>query len=552
MPASGPGDSGDNDPSREDEPTETASDSSRQPARSAANRESVGGRSRSNQDGGQAQSNTRNGNSRDETEAGTQHRSFLVECLDDAEQAKRRLPYVIQLLEADEKPLRVLAATTCCLVAVETDDEELVEYLVRRMSDRLEEGEVSLELTTALDYLSSEYSEYVSELLAELATEDEQTVPLPEVGNFTRNYYYGYEPERDGIGRTRIAGEGVEDDPRQTVADRQREERERFEYEQHREIDSEDDDEEDDETTGGDTEGGGTNPEAMVRRTTNASSIAVRSRFDELHVQGQRRSGRFSTTYEALVGQGGEQQAVALRLVRRPDKTADLPVFEEEIRGYLERWRDVGEHEHIVTVLDWGVEPQPWLATSLARETLADRERNDFRTALANAMDIVDALSSAHQNDVIHGGLDAKNVVFPTGTFEDVTEQALLLDNVGMMQVFRHYFAPADCLDPRYAAPEYYSNRFGRIDHATDIYQLGAIFYRLFTGQPPHTGDFDSIRGSILSSHPTPPSDVVDDIPAEIDGIISKAMAKQKLRRYETVEHLHQELAGIADEYEYV
>lgn len=552
MPPSEPGDSGDNDSSRNRETTRPNSDQSRQSTQSGSNRESQERQSQDSQDETQSRDSQDEPQPQDRTVDSAQQRSFLIDCLDDPEQAKQRLPYVVRLLETDEKPIRVLAATMCCLIAVETDDEELIEYLVRRLSDRLGEGEVSLELTTALDYLSSEYSEYVSTLLEELADEDDQDVPLPEVGNFTRNYYYGHEPERAGVGRTRIAGKGVEDDPTQTVADRQQEEREKFEYEQHREIGPEETEEEQPPADDGSGDGGGTNPEAMIRRTRDASSIAVRSRFDELYVQGERRSGRFSTTYEALVGQSGEQQAVGLRLIRKPDRVADLPVFEKELREYLERWQGVGVHDHIVTVLDWGVEPRPWMATSLARETLAERDHTGFLTALGNGMDIVDALSSAHQNDVIHGGLDAKNVVFPMGAFEDVTEQAPLLDNVGMMQVFRHYFNPADCLDPRYAAPEYYTNRFGRIDHATDIYQLGAIFYRLFTGRPPHTGDFDSVRDSILTSHPTPPSNVVDDIPEEIDELILKAMAKQKLRRYETVEHLHQELASIAEGYEYV
>jgi hypothetical protein len=564
MQSSGPGESEENDSARTQESTRTSSDSSRQssrsdsgPSRSGTDSSQSGSdrdseKQESSQEEKQSQSDQEHRQSEDERVDIEQQRSFLIDCLDDAEQAKQRLPYVVRLLETDEKPIRVLAATTCCLIAVETDDTDLIEYLVRRLSDRLGEGEVSLELTTALDYLSSEYSEYVSTLLAELAEEDDQDVPLPEVGNFTRNYYYGHDPTREGVGRTRIAGEGVEDDPTMTVADRQQEEREKFEYEQHREIDPDEEDEDEIPDVEDSDEDGGTNPEAMIRRTKDASSIAVRSRFDELYVQGERRSGRFSTTYESLVGQGGEQRAVGLRLVHQPEKTADVPAFQKELRGYLKRWQAVGEHDHIVTVLDWGIEPRPWIATSLARERLSDREYIDFRTALGNAMDLVDALSSAHQNDVIHGGLDAQNVVFPEGAFEDVTEQAPLLDNVGLMQVFRHYFAPADCLDPRYAAPEYYTNRFGRIDHATDIYQLGAIFYRLFTGQPPHTGDFDSIRGSILTSHPTPPSDIVDDVPEEIDNLITKAMARQKLRRYETVEHLHQELASIAAEYEYV
>lgn len=470
-----------------------------------------------------------------------QQRSFLFDCLRDTEQAKQRLPYILRLLDTDEKPIRVLAATTCCLVAVETDDKQLIEYLVRRLSDRLSEDEISLELTTALDYLSSEYSEYVDQLLAEIAKEQDEDVPLPEVGNFTRNYYYGYDPSREGTGRMRIAGQNTDENLRMTVSDTQQEEREQTEHEREREPSETTEDEE--ETRGGFGD---------ADQTSEASAVAVQSTFDELHLQGERRSGRYSTIYEALVERGGERQAVALRLITRPEDVSVIGVFDDEISDYLRRWQAVSDHDHIVTILDWGREPQPWIATPLAGESLADREHTDFETAIGNALDIVDALSTAHQHDVVHAGLDATNVVFPSDSFGDVAQQAPLLDNVGLLQCVRHYFNPGDRLDPRYAAPEYYSERFGKVDHATDIYQLGTVMYKLFTGRPPHTGSFDAIRDSVLQSTPPPPSAIGHEVPEAIDDLLSKAMAKQKIRRYETVEHLHQELASIAENYGYV
>lgn len=481
------------------------------------------------------------------TDSVQQQREFLVACLGDTTTAKQRLPYAVSLLESDDRAVRVLAMAACCLVAVDTDDDEMVEYLVRRLSDRLSTVDATLELTTALDYLSSEYSEFVSEILAEIAAEqDDSDVPLPDVGNFTRNYYYGADPERDGQGRMRIAGEESEDDPREAVADRQAEERKKVEYERERDDrEAESDEEEADDQ-------GVANPEAMVRRTTEVSAIAVRSRFDELYIQGQRRDGRYATTYEALVGQGGDEQAVALRLLDRPNNKRHLPDFEAELGEILAGWADVGDHDHVLTLLDYGVEPQPWLATALASESLADRDEMDVVTALGNALSLVDAVSHLHQNDVVHAGLDPKCVLYPGETFDTVSEQAPLVDNVGLLRVYRTYFNPADLLDPRYAAPEYYSRQFGRVDHSTDIYQLGAVVYRLFTDRPPHTGDYDRIRGAVLESNPPPPSTVTDDVPDAIDDVISKSMAKQKIRRYETVEHFHQELASIADEYEYV
>jgi len=483
---------------------------------------------------------------------GRSDRSVLVECIEDPAKATQRLPYVLSQLESGDQATRLTAATVCCLVAVETDDEELVEYLIRRMSDRLSDQQVSLELTTALDYLSSSFAEQVEPLLAEMA-DQKREVPLPQSGNFTRNYYYGQEMSREGVGRTRIAGRGTPENPRRIVTDNERDERERSIHERRRrQRENESDDREGDGAAeAGDTgdEGASTaDPTANREPVPELSSIALRSRFDELHVRGERHKGRYATTYESLVGESGTRRAVALRLFHHPDPADAVPEFDRELAVQLRRWESVSDHDHVVAVLDWGVDSRPWIASSLIEDALADRGRPTAAIAFEEALALADTVCHLHQNDVVHAGLDSRTVVYPGERFEGV-DRGPLLNNVGLISVFRHYFEPADCLDPRYAAPEYYDTRFGRIDHATDIYQLGAVCYRLFTGRPPFTGEFEDIRESVLDRTPPAPSVVVDGLPGAIDDLLSKAMAKQKLRRYETVEQLRGELASIADEH---
>jgi serine/threonine protein kinase len=114
------------------------------------------------------------------------------------------------------------------------------------------------------------------------------------------------------------------------------------------------------------------------------------------------------------------------------------------------------------------------------------------------------------------------------------------------MHVYRYYFTPATYLDPRYAAPEYYDRRFGRIDHATDIYQLGATCFRLFTGRSPYAGSFETVKERVVDGQPPAPSDVAD-VPPAVDDVLGKAMARQKLARYETASQLTQELRALGD-----
>jgi hypothetical protein len=494
---------------------------------------------------------TRSAPRRDSDERTDQIRAQILDCIENPGESASRLPYLLSYLESEDQTVRWLAASACCLIAVESDDDEVVEYLVRRMTDRLTEEGISLELTTALDYLSSTFTAQVGPLLAEMADEESE-LTVPEVGDFTRSYYYGQEFDRSGVGRLQIAGENAEENPHHVVADRQREEREQIEYERRRREQDDDEDgeegadETDEEPTAEQLAG---NSATMVQESAAVSTIADQSRFDELYIRGERSRGRYATTYEALVGVGGEQRAVALRLLHQPDPRDVIPTFARDLADQLGRWEAASDHESVVTVFDWGVEARAWVATELFEELLVERDRPPVSVAFEYAIALADAVSHLHQNDVIHGGIDPQTVAFPAEQFDeaDDVDAQPLLNNVGLINVFRYYFEPADCLDPRFAAPEYYDDRFGRVDHATDIYQLGAVCYLLFTGRPLFSGEFETIRERVLTHRPSPPSTVADEVPPKLDEILAKTTAKQKLRRYETVEQFRSELASLAE-----
>lgn len=290
-------------------------------------------------------------------------------------------------------------------------------------------------------------------------------------------------------------------------------------------------------------------PKAILRRTREINQITTKSRFEELNVRGERHRNRYADVYEVLVGKRGNQQAVALGLLHRPEDRGKQVDFENDIGQELEYWSDVDDHEGILTVHDWGLEPRPWLATELFENTLATRRRVSLNTAVRDGIVLADAVSHLHQRDVVHGAIDPKNVVYPTVSVAARQEFLPRLTHVSLIHTFKHYFSPGNCLDPRYAAPEYYNSQFGSIDHSTDIYHLGAVCYRLCTGRHPYRGGYKEIRHSILKEGPPRPSAVAENVPDDVDELVAKAMARPKLRRYETVEHFQTELRGIEREY---
>ncbi|ACV10633.1 serine/threonine protein kinase [Halorhabdus utahensis DSM 12940] len=451
-----------------------------------------------------------------------------------------QLPYLIGLLDEDDPAVRLASAFALCLIALAEPDT--VTYIAGRLSDRLD-GDIA-EVEFAFAYLATRFPRRFDDGLMEAPTgHRDRPAERTEAG--------GNAPA-DDVGRVRPPNSGF--DPRNVDSNRSV-------------IDPADPQRHDDparEQLGGGSNltghdesdsAGATGGERMTtteRQRWNQlferlSEIVEYSRFEELMMLSGQHRGRYADVARVLTVDEGVERALALRLFHRPPSD-ELGSFEEELCAALDRWQGIDAHPNIATVHDWNATPQPWAATDLYETTLADRVTPvDPSVAISIGIDIADALAHAHRHGVIHGGLDPRTIGLPGITDEQATGSGAALINVGLLEVYRFHVTPASCLDPRYAAPEYYDRQFGRIDHTTDVYHLGAVLYRLLTGRPPFLGEFETIREDVMSAAPPIPSLVVD-VPDDIDSVITKAMAKRTLRRYETINDLRQDLVRVHDE----
>lgn len=211
----------------------------------------------------------------------------------------------------------------------------------------------------------------------------------------------------------------------------------------------------------------------------------------------------------------------------------------------------IGAHEHIVDVLDWGVDSLPWIAMEYmdqgSLDDLLDGEPLPVDQALWVGESVCRAVWHAHRHGVVHHDLKPSNILLRESSsgwvIPKVTDWGLakvMLDSSS--DEFKGF-------TPGYAAPEQLdpSNQMP-IDDKTDIYQLGVVLYELLTGQSPFDESRIGKKKEKLTEEPTPPSEIAD-IPEEIDPVVLKALSGSRAARHETVVYLRDELSGLFEIY---
>jgi hypothetical protein len=255
------------------------------------------------------------------------------------------------------------------------------------------------------------------------------------------------------------------------------------------------------------------------------------------------------------IGRGGNAD-IFHGVVTRDSGEVELAVKEPRIDGTLhaevvermmdeaETWSKLDDHDHIVTVLDYDSEPLPWIAMEYmdAGHLGARTEEMGLRQKLWTAVAVTEAVDHAHRHAVAHRDLKPENILFRA--VEDTWDVPKVAD-WGLSKHLLEHSESREGLTVEYAAPEQFDSDAGT-DRRTDIYQLGAVFYELFTGQPPFEGEMFEVMKQIESEEPTPPS-ALADVPAELDDILLQAMAKESTERYERVVYLRDDLQEVSD-----
>ncbi|MCO5170238.1 MAG: protein kinase [Planctomycetes bacterium] len=98
---------------------------------------------------------------------------------------------------------------------------------------------------------------------------------------------------------------------------------------------------------------------------------------------------------------------------------------------------------------------------------------------------------------------------------------------------------------PAYMPPEQADGDRAAVDARADVYALGAILYELAAGRPPFQGGQVEVLKQVFMDMPAPLAPSRADVPADLDVIVRKAMAKDKALRYATAADLADDVARL-------
>jgi len=200
-------------------------------------------------------------------------------------------------------------------------------------------------------------------------------------------------------------------------------------------------------------------------------------------------------------------------------------------------------HPNIVQIFDFNIAPdgRPYFVMEFLQGRDLETRLRAGPLPLPAVARIVDAVSSAlalaHAHGVVHRDLKPANIFL--ASLDGQTDELIKVLDFGISKV--RAAAPqisqtADVLGtPSYMAPEQARGQSGAIDGRTDQFAVGALAYRMLTGQEPfHGDDTAAVLYKVVHENPPPLSLFLpaDWDPGPLQAVVERALAKRPEDRF--------------------
>jgi TolB-like protein len=272
-------------------------------------------------------------------------------------------------------------------------------------------------------------------------------------------------------------------------------------------------------------------------------------------ILGKLGGGGMGVVYEAEDLKLGRH--VALKFI--PDNlTGDpkaLERFEREARAASQL-----NHPNICTI--HGIEENnghPFIVMEkLEGQSLKQRingQAMDLEPVLDISIQVAEALAASHAKGIVHRDIKPANIFLtPSGQVKVLDfGLAKLVHNLGTddeagadNSLTAVGVIPGTAV---YMSPE--QARGETIDGRSDLFSFGVVMYEMSTGKKPFTGNNSLVTlDAVLHQKPMPPRQLNPKLPMELEGIVGKAMEKDRTRRYQGALEMRSDLALLKRETE--
>jgi len=233
-------------------------------------------------------------------------------------------------------------------------------------------------------------------------------------------------------------------------------------------------------------------------------------------------------------------------------KTINMAADPEERAEYEKRFYQEAKaagglsHPNIVTIFDIGHAGE---LVYMAMEFVAGAELKSLlaarlvepQEALDIGAQVAEGLAYAHDRGVVHRDVKPANIMVVRGGPAKIMDfgiarmrQSDVKTQTGMLLGSPKYMAPEQLLG-------------GAVDHRCDIFALGTVIYEMAVGVAPFSGDdITQVMFQIVNAAPPAPSAVHPRLPAMLDQVLARALAKQPGARYPDARALAADLRACA------
>jgi serine/threonine protein kinase len=286
-------------------------------------------------------------------------------------------------------------------------------------------------------------------------------------------------------------------------------------------------------------------------------TLAAATRLGPYEILAPLGSGGMGEVYRARDPRLGREVAVKVLPAERLSDPVRRARFVQEARA-----ASALNHPNIVTIHEIeSAEGVDFIVMELVAgktlDALIPRHGMRLGEVLRIAIPLADALAAAHAAGIVHRDLKPANVmVTPEGVVKVLDFGLAKLTQ--LEEASGEYDTTLDAQarlslpgtvagTPAYMSPEQASG--APVDARSDVFSFGAVLYEMVTGRRPFAGSSSAeMLAALLKEQPKPPSEVVPEVPKELERIVLRCLRKEPSRRFQHMADVKVELEELKEE----